>query len=1171
MARSQRLCLALLLATCVTVGECAWAQFNPGVVIEEVAKNSEGERAGLQPGDIVLRWSRAEAKGEIESPFDLSAIEIEQEPQGNVTLEGTRGEEKRVWVMGPDDWGMKTRPNLSQNLLSIYQEGQELAKAGKGTEAAERWRRAATEAQNESLSALSTWLLFHAAEQFADARQWKEADDAYRKTLEMSDGTEPALRAQLFRSWAVTYERRDEWKRSQSCYQQAIDSQKSNAESLLAAAILSSQGEAFRLDTELAKAEEDFRYALAIQQKIAPDSLPVAQTLMTLGLLNVNKGDMTAAEDYQKQALAIRERLAPGSRTLATSIYYLGVTAWWHGNFAEAGKYEYQALEMRKRLAPDSLDLASTFHNLGNLVGSQGEMTKAEAYYRKALAIREKLAPGGLAVSTTLTTLGEIARARGELAKAADYYSQALAIQQKFSPGGLNAAINLINLGDVARQRGEKAAAKRYLRQALAIQEERGLNNLDKTSTLDSLGDVFNDANDLAAAEKYYRRAFRIREKAYPDSFYVAWSLQHLGDLALKRHDWKAAEEQYHQALALQEKQAPVSLEHAETLAALAGIERRRKQFDDAARLYKEALDVFESQTAMLGGSEDIRSRFRAQHAGFYHDYMDLLISEKKPDQAFQILERWHARTLQEMLAAAHVDIHTGVDPGLIQQERRLRQTFNEKAGHRIQLLNGDHTAEQVTALDQEIKDVLKQQQDVEDQIRASSPAYAALTQPQPLSITDVQQMLLDADTTLLEYVLGQDRSYVFVVSTTSLAAYKLPKREEIERAARRLYQLLRTWHALEPGKNSMPSSGLREMEIRSASTALSRIVLAPVAGQLQRKRLLIVSDGALQYIPFAALPEPAHAGDAHGRRLPSPLIAEHEVIKLPSASVLETLRQQAAARNAPDKAIAVLADPVFDKEDERLGTKTTSSQSALDASSAFRDTRSLPASGAASAAVSPEDVSLSTESLTRSLADVGAKTGEFRLSRLPFTRREAEAIVAVTPEGQRMEALDFDASRATATDPKLGEYRIVHFATHGLLDSEHPELSGLVLSLVDKQGHAQNGFLGLEDIYNLNLPADLVVLSACETGLGKEINGEGLVGLTRGFMYAGASRVMASLWKVDDVATAELMRRFYQGVEQQGMRPAAALHKAQLEMWQQKRWRDPYYWAAFELQGEWK
>jgi CHAT domain-containing protein len=192
-------------------------------------------------------------------------------------------------------------------------------------------------------------------------------------------------------------------------------------------------------------------------------------------------------------------------------------------------------------------------------------------------------------------------------------------------------------------------------------------------------------------------------------------------------------------------------------------------------------------------------------------------------------------------------------------------------------------------------------------------------------------------------------------------------------------------------------------------------------------------------------------------------------------------------------------------------------------------------------------------------------------LTRLPFSREEAELISAIVPGEAGMKALDFRANRATAMSGELNQYRMIHFATHGLLDSERPELSGLVFSLVDETGKAQDGFLRLHEIYNLRLPAELVVLSACQTGLGKEIKGEGLIGLTRGFMYAGALRVVASLWQVDDVATSELMQRFYRGMLRDGLRPAAALRAAQIEMWKQRQWQSPYYWGAFVLQGEWK
>jgi CHAT domain-containing protein len=289
--------------------------------------------------------------------------------------------------------------------------------------------------------------------------------------------------------------------------------------------------------------------------------------------------------------------------------------------------------------------------------------------------------------------------------------------------------------------------------------------------------------------------------------------------------------------------------------------------------------------------------------------------------------------------------------------------------------------------------------------------------------------------------------------------------------------------------------------------------------------------------------------------------------VSLPSVSVLAVLRKELRERTPAARQLAVFADPVFDKDDSRVKrgrgrrkswSNTGQGISAHHVSKGMVSTGPIINSGPAANA----ERSLDELSLT----DNGPVIG-----RLPFSRDEAKSILALVPAKSRMRALDFEASLANALNPQLSEYRIVHFATHGLLNSEHPELSGILLSLVDEAGRPQEGFLQLHEIYNLNLPADLVVLSACQTGLGKEIKGEGLVGLTRGFMYAGAARVAASLWKVDDVATAELMRDFYRGMLGEGLRPASALRAAQVNMWRQKRWRAPYYWAAFILQGEWK
>jgi CHAT domain-containing protein len=350
------------------------------------------------------------------------------------------------------------------------------------------------------------------------------------------------------------------------------------------------------------------------------------------------------------------------------------------------------------------------------------------------------------------------------------------------------------------------------------------------------------------------------------------------------------------------------------------------------------------------------------------------------------------------------------------------------------------------------------------------------------------------------------------VIDPASITVYELPAAAQIDALARRYHELLsREIDSL--------SAAERERVARETGTAARRLAAVawrPVESRVRGKRLLVVADGSLQYVPFAALPTSAG----------QPLITAHEIVYLPSASVLESIRRESRplVANAP---AAVFADPVFSKSDPRSG-----------------EGRAAPAG--------PQ-----------------ARSAEGRYRRLRFSRKEAEAIVAVSPGA--FQALDFSAAKKTLAGRDLRRYRILHFATHGSLNAEHPDLSGLVLSLVEPTGKPVDGFLRLHEIYNLDLDADLVVLSACRTALGKEVHGEGLIGLTRGFMYAGASRVVSSVWNVDDRASALLMARFYTAMLSRRTAPAAALREAQLSLLREPRWADPHYWAAFGLHGEWR
>jgi CHAT domain-containing protein len=470
----------------------------------------------------------------------------------------------------------------------------------------------------------------------------------------------------------------------------------------------------------------------------------------------------------------------------------------------------------------------------------------------------------------------------------------------------------------------------------------------------------------------------------------------------------------------------------------------------------------------------------------------------------------------------------------------------------------------------------------VESQIRQTSPRYAALTQPQPLSLKEIQTTVVAPDTLLLEYSLGAERSYLWAVTPTSIITYELPKREEIETVARQVYTLLtspKQWSGPEElseqqtGAKSANESSQRNLGLAGektetgsqqsqslagpeAAARLSQLVLAPVEAQLAEKRLLIVADGALQYIPFGALPRTQSQSKANpqgAKKDYHPLIFDHEVVILPSASTLTVLRQEVKGRRPAERTVAVLADPVFETNDERVkglrGQAASSTDNARSSTAAYQ----------------------SQPGVRRAARDLGLNDAELTIPRLPGTRREADQILTLVPRSQSKAAFDFAASRQTVASKELGEYRYVHFATHGFLNSLHPELSGIVLSMVDEKGNPQDGFLLAHEVFNLKLAADLVVLSACRTGLGKQVRGEGLVGLTRGFMYAGAPRVVVSLWSVNDEATAELMAGFYRGMLSEKLRPAAALRAAQISLMKEVRWQSPFYWAAFTLQGEWR
>jgi CHAT domain-containing protein/tetratricopeptide (TPR) repeat protein len=899
---------------------------------------------------------------------------------------------------------------------------------------------------------------------------------------------------------------------------------------------------------EMQKSLDHYNQAMQIAKAIG-DRSGESTILNGIGNLYVSQGDNLKALDYYNRSLALSREVGDPAKE-AASLGNLGLAYDTAGEKQKALDYYSQSLALTRRVG-DPRKEAQLLSNIGALYNSIDDNERALEYFAQALPLLRSVGDRS-GEATTLNNIGAVYDRISEWQKALEYYDQSLTLVRAIGERRTEAVL-LDNIGAVHESQDEHKKALDYHNQSVTLAREVG-DKATLATALRNAGLAWRNLGDNVQAVTNLNAALE-NARAVGNPRLIGSALNNLGETYLLTGDKQKALVYYNQSLPLW-RGAGDSTGEAGTLYGLARAERDLGNLSRSRANIEAALAIVESLRSRYKRQE-LRTSYFSSVQKYYDFYIDLLMRLNKVRRsggndatALQASERARARGLLDMLAEARADIRQGVDAALLERERSLRQLISARAEWQMQLLAGKHTQEQLNAAAKEIEALTTQFQEVESRIRATSPRYAALTQPQPLNLNEIQQQVLDNDTLLMEYSLGEEHSYLWVASKTSLTSYELPKRADIEKAARELYALMITPN--QQAKSADQKRGMRVARVASdaprlqqAIVRLSQIVIAPAAAQLGTKRLLIVADGALQYVPFAALTATSGAGY-------TPLVVDHEIISLPSASTLAVLRQELSGRKHASKTLAVLADPVFDSTDERLKKPAAAGKP-----------KPQPSASTAQRGLSIKVQKAATEA--------GVRNEGLTIPRLPGTRQEAEKILAFAPAAERKQAMDFAASKATATSEELGQYRFIHFATHGFLDSLNPELSGIVLSLVDDQGASQDGFLRAHEIYNLKLPADLVVLSACQTGLGKEIRGEGLVGLTRGFMYAGAARVVVSLWSVDDEATSELMSRLYSRMIRDGMPPAAALRAAQIEMLKQPGWEAPYFWAAFVLQGEWK
>jgi CHAT domain-containing protein/tetratricopeptide (TPR) repeat protein len=901
------------------------------------------------------------------------------------------------------------------------------------------------------------------------------------------------------------------------------------------------QGRLQNTAESLRSATEKYARAATLWRSVG-ETIEEARALNDLGYAYRLLSDYPRAIESYERALTLRHDAGDGPGE-AQTLTNLGAIYYLLGENQRALDSYNRALPLR-RDEHNPQEEALLLSNIGEVFSLWSEHQKALEYFRQALPV-ERQVGDQLRESITQSNIGLVYSEMGQYRQALVFLDEALGMARAAGNRRVEAQI-LGHRGAANRDLGDLPGALTSYGESLALRERAG-DRLGQSQALNAIGVVHLRSGDAGKAIDYFTRALSL-ERAVGSRREEARTLNNLAAVQMVRREFDSARQSATASLSLR-RGVQDRRGEAEALATLAGIQRLEGDLPGAYSTGESSLAIFESLRAKVV-SQDMQASYGATLQEAYEFVVGVLMqlderggSRTYAARALQVSERARARSLIDGLRATRAEIRRGIGRDLLDRERRLQDRLNTQAERQTQLLNGRHTPEQAESAWREIESIITELQELEAEIRSRSPAYAELTDPGSLTL-DAIQRLLDDDTVLLEYALGSDRSYLWAVTTHALNSFALPPRTRVEDLARQVHAALTARHA-GPVQESPVERRRRiasaDADFVRGSTELSRMLLGPVASMLSGKRLLIVADGALQLIPFSVLPEPAAPGRADTAASEGgadPLIVGHEIAMVPSASVLAAVRREQTLRTRAPRTVAIIADPVLSVDDARLRRQKYSA----------------------------EQDPLEIEAL-RSSPDAGPPT--FR--RLQFSREEADAIAGLVAPGNRLRILDFDASRETVLKASLGDYRILHFSTHGVLDNSHAELSGLVLSMYGRSGAPQDGFLRLHEIYNLTLNADLVVLSACETALGPAIRGEGLIGLARGFIYAGASRVVASLWNVEDQATAVLMKRFYADMLSGGRSPAAALRSAQISMLRNPRWSQPYFWAAFVLEGEWR
>jgi CHAT domain-containing protein/Tfp pilus assembly protein PilF len=1000
---------------------------------------------------------------------------------------------------------------------------------------------------------------------------YTQALEYYQKSLKLAEGLgDKALIAPVLNNIGVVHALQGNYTQALEYYQKSLKLKEEIGDKVTIAPALNNIGNIYNLQGNYTQALEYYQRSLKLVEEIG-DKVAIATTLGNIGSIYNSQGNYTQALEYYQKSLKLAEEA--GNRAgVANTLNNIGAVHYSQGNYTQALDYYQRSLKLSEESGDKGL-IATTLDNIGIVHRSQGNYTEALEYYQKSLKLAEE-SGDKVAIANTLNNVGGVHELQGDYTQALEYYQRSLKLVEEIGDK-MGIARTLNNIGLIYNSQGNYTQALEYYQKSLKLAEGLGY-KVAIATTLNNIGNIHKSQGNYTQALEYYQKSLNLAE-GLSDKALIASVLDSIGNIHYLENNYTQALEYYRKSLKLREEsgdkagivtalsnigavyelqgsyaQAVELANRAANLASQVGrLELFREARTTAGKAYRalnrpiqarqafvDAINTIEKLRGQVAGGEQEQQRFFENKLAPYYQMIDLLVAQRNGAEALAYAERAKGRVLLDVLRNGRANITQAMTPEEQARERRLNSEL-VSLNSQLYRENFRQQPDQVRLLDlnTRLQKARLEYESFQTSLYGEHPELKIRRgESTPLNLNEAAQLFsADGNTALLEYSIADDKSFLFVLTkaaptskqdTTSVVINVYP----LDIKSKELSEMVETFQK---------RLGERNLAFSALAQRLYELLLKPAQGQLRGKdTLCIVPDGVLWQLPFQALKPTA-------RRY---LIEDQAIFYAPSLTTLREMMKP-GKRKGEGRGLASTSIPAGSRTDTRQPSRTSSEQQSLPTLLAFGNPLLNPQTVARQQAV--------------------YRDGE--LGALPEAEREVNALRDLYG-GERSRVYVGAAAREERVKAEMGNYRIVHFATHGILDNRSPLYSHLLLA--QEPGNAiEDGLLEAREIMQMDLQAELVVLSACQTAGGRVGAGEGVIGTTWALFVAGCPTTLVSQWKVDTRSTSKLMVEFHGNLQRQRqrstvIRKAEALRQAMLTLLRSEEYELPYYWAPFVLIG---